>query len=62
MATDHQRDKLKARPDEYKEFMRFKAHRRSFSTAELSDEKREAIAASRMDPQHEHLDTLLDPK
>jgi hypothetical protein len=50
------------RPDEYEEFMRFKAQRRSFAVTELSDEKREAVAASRMDPRHEHLNALLDPK
>jgi hypothetical protein len=42
--------------------MRFKAQRRSFAVRELSDEKREAVAASRMDPRHEHLNALLDPK
>ena len=50
------------RPDEYEEFMRFKAHRRSFAVTELSDEKLKAVAASRMDPRHEHLNALLDPK
>jgi len=50
------------RPDEYEEFMRFKAHRRSFAVTELSDKKLKAVAASRMDPRHEHLNALLDPK
>jgi len=50
------------RPDEYEEFLRFKAQRRTFATAELSDEKAAAIAAVRMDPRHEHLNALLDPK
>ena len=51
------------RPDEYEEFMRFKAaHRRTFETTELSDEKAAAIAAVRMDPRHDHLNALLDPK
>ncbi|MBY6241228.1 type II toxin-antitoxin system Phd/YefM family antitoxin [Methylosinus sp. Sm6] len=50
------------RPDEYEAFMRFKAQRRVFATAELSDEKAEAIAAARMDERHDHLNALLDPK
>jgi hypothetical protein len=37
-------------------------HRRGFATAELSDERAEAIAASRMDERHAHLDALLEPK
>lgn len=48
--------------DEYEEFQRFKKHRRSFATAELPDEKVEAIGSSRMDPKHAHLDALLEPK
>ncbi len=47
-------------PEEYEEFRRFKQRRRSFATAELSDEKVAAIAASRMDDRHAHLDALLD--
>jgi hypothetical protein len=50
------------RPDEYEEFMRFKAQRRAFATEDLSDEKAEAIAAVRMDERHDHLNALLDPK
>lgn len=50
------------RPDEYEEFLRFKAHRRSFATTEFPDEKVQAVAASRMDSRHEHLDALLDQK
>ena len=49
-------------PDEYEEFRRFRESRRSFATAELPDEKVEAIRNSRMDPRHAHLDKLLDPK
>src|SRR5216684_2296086 len=49
-------------PDEYEEFRRFKQRRRSFATAELSDERVEAIGASRMDERHAHLDTVLKPK
>jgi hypothetical protein len=49
-------------PDEYEEFERFRARRRSFATVELAQEKVEAIAASRMDARHDHLDALLDRK
>jgi hypothetical protein len=49
-------------PDEYEEFRRFRESRRSFATAELPDEKVEAIRASRMDPRHAHLDAMLDRK
>jgi hypothetical protein len=49
-------------PDEYAEFQRFKQRRRSFSTAELSDERARMISSSRMDERHAHLDTLLEPK
>jgi hypothetical protein len=49
-------------PEEYEEFKRFRETRRSFATAELPEEKVEAIRASRMDPRHAHLDKLLDPQ
>ena len=49
-------------PDEYEEFKRFREYRRSFATAELSEERLEAIRSSRMDPRHAHLDRMLDPK
>jgi hypothetical protein len=49
-------------PDEYEEFKRFRDSRSSFATAELSEEKIEAIHTSRMDPRHAHPDKLLDPK
>jgi hypothetical protein len=49
-------------PDDYEEFRRFREKRHSFATEELSDEKIKAIAGSRMDPRHAHLDDLLDPK
>jgi hypothetical protein len=49
-------------PNEYEEFQRFKQHRRSFATVELSDERVQAIGSSRMDERHAHLDTMLDPK
>jgi hypothetical protein len=49
-------------PDEYEEFKRFRESRRSFATAELPEDKVEAIRASRMDPRHAHLDKMLDSK
>jgi hypothetical protein len=49
-------------PEDFEEFKRFREQRHSFATAELSDEKIKAIAASRMDPRHAHLDAILDPK
>ena len=39
-------------PDEYEEFRRFKQRRRSFATADLSDERAQAIGSSRMDERH----------
>jgi len=48
--------------DEYEEFKRFRDSRRSFATAELSDEKVKAIGASRIDKRHKHLDALLNRK
>jgi hypothetical protein len=47
-------------PDEYEEFLRFRAQRRSFATVDLPEDKVRAIAATRMDPRHDHLDALLD--
>jgi hypothetical protein len=44
------------------EFRRSKQRRRSFATAELSDEAVQAIGASRMDERHAHLDAMLEPK
>ena len=49
-------------PDEYEDFKRFRDSRRSFATAELPEEKVEAIGASRMDKRHKHLDALLNRK
>ena len=46
-------------PDDYEEYRRFKERRHSFETAELPDEKIRAIARSRMDPRHAHLDEIL---
>jgi hypothetical protein len=48
--------------DEHEEFRRFKQRRRSFPTAELSDERVQAIGASRMDERHSHLDVVLEQK
>jgi hypothetical protein len=49
-------------PHEYEELRKLKGMRRRFLTAELSDEEAERIASSRMDPRHDHLNKLLDPK
>jgi hypothetical protein len=49
-------------PDDYEAFKRFREQRHSFATAELSDDKVKAIARSRMDSRHAHLDALLDPE
>ncbi len=47
-------------PDDYEDFKRFQQQRRSFATESLSDEKIRAIADSRMDSRHAHLDALFD--
>jgi hypothetical protein len=47
-------------PEEYGEFRRSKERRRSFATAELSDEQAKAIGTSRMDERHAHLDAMLE--
>jgi hypothetical protein len=52
---------VRSGPDEDEEFKRFRDQRRSFATEELSDDKIKAIAESRMDTRHAHLDALLDP-
>jgi len=41
---------------------RLRDNRRSFATADLSDEEVKAITSSRMDSRHDHLNELLDPK
>ncbi len=41
---------------------KLKQGRRTFATAELPDERAEAIGASRMDERHAHLDAMLEPK
>jgi hypothetical protein len=47
---------------EYEELRRLKGLRRRFLTAELSDTEIDEIASARMDPRHDHLNTLLDPE
>jgi hypothetical protein len=39
---------------------KFRKLRRSFKTLELTPEQVEAIARSRMDPRHDHLNRLLN--
>jgi hypothetical protein len=47
-------------PNDYEDFLRFKTHRRSFDTRELSEEKIAAIAAARVDARHDHLNALMN--
>lgn len=47
-------------PDDYEAYKRFRDRRRVFKTVDLTDEDFEAIAASRVDPRHAHLDALID--
>jgi hypothetical protein len=47
---------------EYEELLKLKDNRRSFATTDLSDDEVKAITSSRMDPRHDHLNELLDPK
>lgn len=49
-------------PHEYEELRKLKGMRRRFQTAELSDAEVEQITSARMDPRHDHLNQLLDPK
>ncbi len=49
-------------PDEYEAFKRFKESYRSFATVDLPEAKVREIAATKMDPRHDHLDELLDRK
>ncbi len=44
------------------EWQKLRSMRRHFRTAELSDDEVEQIASARMDPRHDHLYSLLDPK
>jgi len=48
--------------DEYEDFQRYKAQRRSFATAELPAARVKAIAKTRMHPRHRKLDALLGRK
>jgi PHD/YefM family antitoxin component YafN of YafNO toxin-antitoxin module len=47
---------------EYEELLKLKENRQSFATTDLSGEEVKAITSSRMDPRHDHLNELLDPK
>lgn len=48
-------------PDEFEEFQRLRAmKRRAYWVGELDDEMLEAIAASKVDSRHDHLNELLD--
>jgi hypothetical protein len=47
-------------PDEFAAYQNYRAQRRSFATAELSESQITAIEASRMDERHAPLDALLD--
>ena len=48
--------------EEYEAFKRYKGSGRSFATVDLSDAEANAIAASRMDPRHDHLNAMLEEK
>lgn len=48
------------RPDEFEEFLRFKYRPQSIATKDMSSGEIAEIAASRMDPRHDHLNALLD--
>jgi hypothetical protein len=49
--------------DEYEELRKLQGmRRRVFATRELTREEVARIAATRMDPRHDHLNELLDPK
>jgi hypothetical protein len=48
--------------DEYEDFLRYKAQRRSFATASLPTEKVKAMARTRMHPRHKRLNALLGGK
>jgi PHD/YefM family antitoxin component YafN of YafNO toxin-antitoxin module len=45
--------------EDYEAFKRFQAARRAFTTAELLEEKANAISASCVDARHAHLDAML---
>ena len=48
--------------DEYEDFVRYKARRRSFATAELPTDKVDAIAKTSMHPRHRKLNAMLGRK
>lgn len=48
--------------DEYEAFLRYKAQRRSFATAELASDKLQAVAKSRMHARHKGLNKIMAPK
>jgi hypothetical protein len=48
--------------EEYEDFVRYKAQRRSFATAELPADRVEAIAKTHMHRRHRKLDALLGRK
>jgi hypothetical protein len=47
---------------EYEELLKLKGNRRSFATAELSDERVKAITSSRMKKRHDRLNKVLGSK
>jgi hypothetical protein len=47
---------------EYEELLKLKGNRRSFATAELSDERVKAITSSRMKKHHDRLNKVLGSK
>lgn len=47
---------------EYEELLKLKNQRRSIATVDLPEDKIRAIEATRMDPRHDHLNSLLEPK
>jgi hypothetical protein len=49
-------------PEDYQDYARMKAARRSFATVDLGEDKVRAVAKSRMHPRHKSLDRLLKGK
>jgi len=47
---------------DYEELLKLKGSRRSFATADLSDEKVRVITSSRMAKRHDYLSKILDRK
>ena len=46
--------------EDYEAFRRIMGNRRTFATADLPEDKANAVSAARMDPRHDHLNALLD--